>query len=152
VVAGEQGEAAELVALPLADLGAGQVADVVDVEYEQRAEVGVLQGLLGAAEAIAMQPPEIDARLEIDVGVARCRQLGLPVPMRIRVGDGGIFGHEPGFAGPPLVHRALSLGGAGSALAHGSRPCAPCRAPMGVSIDAASNSVLNRRPRQARSE
>ena len=37
-VAGEQRPAAELVALPFADLGRGDVADVVDVEDQQRAE------------------------------------------------------------------------------------------------------------------
>ena len=36
-VAGEQREAAQLVAFPFADLGAGDVADVVDVEQQQRA-------------------------------------------------------------------------------------------------------------------
>ena len=43
LVAGQQREAAELVALPLADLGAGEVADVVDVEEQQRAELRVLR-------------------------------------------------------------------------------------------------------------
>ena len=36
-------EAAELVALPFADLGGGDVADVVDVEEEQRAAMRVLE-------------------------------------------------------------------------------------------------------------
>ena len=44
-VAGEQRPAAELVALPFADLGGGDVADVVDVEDQKRAELGFLQRL-----------------------------------------------------------------------------------------------------------
>ena len=47
----EQRPAGELVALPLADLGRGDVADVVDVEHQQRAEVGLLQRLLDARRA-----------------------------------------------------------------------------------------------------
>ena len=50
-VAGEQRPAAELVALPFADLGRGDVADVVDVEDQQRAELGFLQRLLDARAA-----------------------------------------------------------------------------------------------------
>src|SRR5262249_58969864 len=53
-VAGEQRPAAKLVALPLADLGRGDVADVVDVEDEQRAELGFFQRLLDAAQPIAV--------------------------------------------------------------------------------------------------
>ncbi len=92
VVAGEQREPAQLVALPLADLGAGDVADVVDVEHQQRAEVGFLERLLGAAKPVAVQAAEIDARLEVHVGMPRCRDRPSPVPMRLdglqRVGLG----------------------------------------------------------------
>src|SRR5262249_32879465 len=51
---GEQGEAARLAAPPFADLGRGEVADVVDVEDEQRAQLGLLQRRLDAAEPVAM--------------------------------------------------------------------------------------------------
>jgi len=37
VASGKEGKAAKLVALPLADLGGGDVADVVDVEEEKPA-------------------------------------------------------------------------------------------------------------------
>ena len=60
------GEAAHLVPLPLADLGAGDVADVVDVEEQERAAVGLLQRVLGAAQAVAAQPVVVDAALEVD--------------------------------------------------------------------------------------
>ena len=42
--AGEQHVAGHLVARPLADLGAADVADVVVVEEQQRAELGGLEG------------------------------------------------------------------------------------------------------------
>ena len=136
VVAGQQREAAELVALPFADLGAGEIADVVDVEDQQRAEVGVLQRLLGAAEAIAVQPAEIDARLEVDVGVARRRQRAVPAPVRIEVAHRGVLGHHSGFSGP-LVHGAAPL--VARATQHHLRVrshlAAPCRAAPAVSID-----------------
>ncbi len=83
--AGEQRPAAELVALPLADLGRGDVADVVDVEHEQRAEVGFLQRLLDACEPIAVQPPIVDALLEIDPHGAERRQRAAPVVARIDI-------------------------------------------------------------------
>jgi hypothetical protein len=77
--------AAELVALPFADLGRGDVANVVDVEHEQRAELGILQRRLDAAEAIAVQPPVIDALLEIDAHGAECRQRAIPIIARVNV-------------------------------------------------------------------
>src|SRR5256885_12646512 len=51
---------------PLADLGRGDVADVVVVEQQQRAEVGLLQRLLGAAKSKAVQAAIVDALLEVD--------------------------------------------------------------------------------------
>jgi hypothetical protein len=83
VVAGEKSEAAELVALPFADLGAGDVADVVDVEEEKRAALGVLQGLAGAGEPVGAQPVEIDPALEIDRHMAGRAQMTSPIPVRI---------------------------------------------------------------------
>ncbi len=69
----------ELVALPFADLGGGDVADVVDVEQQQRAQLGVLQRLLGAADAVAAQAVEIDAALEVHAHGAPGRQRAVPV-------------------------------------------------------------------------
>ena len=62
----QQGVASVLVAGPLADVGAGDVADVVRVEQQQRAEVGLLQLLLGAREAIARGAAEVDPLLPVD--------------------------------------------------------------------------------------
>ena len=68
--AGQQRPARQLVALPLADLGRGEIADVVDVEHQQRAKFGLLQCLLGAAEAVAVQAAEIDALFRRDARAA----------------------------------------------------------------------------------
>ena len=84
-VARQQRPARELVALPFADLGRGQVADVVDVEHQQRAEVGVLQRLAGAAEPVVVQPAVVDALLEIDAHDAERGQRAAPVVARVDV-------------------------------------------------------------------
>ena len=81
----QQRPAAELVALPFPDLGRGDVADIVDVEDKQCAELGILQCRLDAAEAIAVQPPVIDALLEIDAHGAECRQRTTPVVARVDI-------------------------------------------------------------------
>ena len=70
-VAGQQRVARELVARPFADHGAGGVADVVLVEGQQRTQPGIGQRRARAREAVVVQPAEIDALLEIDLGVAR---------------------------------------------------------------------------------
>ena len=87
IVAGarDQRPAAQLVALPLADLGRGAIADVVDVEHEQRAELGFLQRLLHAAKPVAMQPPVIDPLLEVDAHDAERRQRPAPIVARVDV-------------------------------------------------------------------
>jgi hypothetical protein len=54
-VTGEQRPAAELVALPFADLGRGDIADIVDVEDQERPEVGFLQRLLDPASALILR-------------------------------------------------------------------------------------------------
>ena len=83
LAAHEQREAAELVALPLADLGAGDVADVVDVEEEQRAALRLVERRAGAREAVGTQPVEIDPALEVDADVAGRRDCAVPAPLRI---------------------------------------------------------------------
>ena len=90
-VAGEQRPAAELVALPLADLGRGEVADVVDVEDQQRAEVGFLQRLLDAARPVAVQAAVVDPLLEIDPHGAERRQRAAPVVARVDVLGAGVL-------------------------------------------------------------
>src|SRR5882757_4041724 len=66
-VAGKYREAAEFIARPLADSGGGDVADVVVVEAQQCAESGIADGLPGAAQAVTVETPKIDALLEIDI-------------------------------------------------------------------------------------
>ena len=77
-VAGEQRVARQLVARPLADHGAGRVADVVLVEAQQRAQPGVGERRARAREPVVVQPAEVDALLEVDLRVAR--RLQRPVP------------------------------------------------------------------------
>ena len=76
---------AQLVALPLADLGRGAVADVVDIEHQQRAELGFLQRRRTPAEPVAVQPPVIDPLLEIDRHGAERRQRTAPIVARVDV-------------------------------------------------------------------
>ncbi len=84
-VAGQQREAAELVALPFADLGAGDVADVVDVEEEQRATGRRFQRRAGTRQTVVAQAIEIDPALEIDRHMAVRRNRPVPAPVRIEM-------------------------------------------------------------------
>jgi hypothetical protein len=45
LAAGKKGEPTELIALPFADLCGGNVTDIVDIEEEQRAALGIFQRL-----------------------------------------------------------------------------------------------------------
>ena len=83
--AGQQRPARQLVAFPFADLGRGQITDVVDVEHQQRAEFGLLQRLLGAAEPVTVQAAEVDALLEVDAHDAERGQRTAPVMARVDV-------------------------------------------------------------------
>ena len=82
---GQQRPAADLVALPLADLGGGEVADVVGVHHQQRAEVGLVQRLAGAGEPVIVQAAVVDALLEVDAHGAEGRQRASPVVARVDV-------------------------------------------------------------------
>lgn len=64
-VARQQREARVLVAGPLADVGRGDVADVVRVEQQQRAEIRFLQLGLGAGKPVAAEFVEIDPLLPV---------------------------------------------------------------------------------------
>src|SRR6185369_4276055 len=86
----QQCPATDLVAFPLADLGRGEIADVVDVHHQQRAELGLLQRLTRAREAIVVQPAVVDALLEIDAHGAERRQSARPVVARIDVLGGDL--------------------------------------------------------------
>ena len=85
LAADEQHPARELVARPFADLGRGDVADVVVVEQNQRAEFGSFERRLRAAEPIAVHAAIIDPLLEIDAHGAEHRQMAAPVVARVDV-------------------------------------------------------------------
>src|SRR6202521_822272 len=98
---GEEREARELVALPFADLGRGHVADVVDVEEQERAELGALQRLARAGDPVAAQAVEFDAALEVHAHGAPGGQMPVPAVLRVEVGGLGLrFAHD-------LVHGDL---------------------------------------------
>ena len=84
-VAGQQAPARELVARPLADDGAGEIADVVLVEDEHGAEPGGRQRPARAAEAVGVQAPEIHALLEVDLHVAGRLQRTIPAVAGVHV-------------------------------------------------------------------
>src|SRR5713101_8414155 len=94
-VAGEEAPAGELVARPLADHGAGDVADIVLVEQEQGAQPRPGEGPAGAAEAVLVQAAEVHPLLEIHLGVAG--RLDRPVPAVLRIDRVGLPG--PGLRG-----------------------------------------------------
>src|SRR5581483_3466787 len=62
----EQAEAGELVVAPGPDRRRGDVADVARVEAEHRPEVGALEVLLGALEALAAKRLVVDPLLPVD--------------------------------------------------------------------------------------
>ena len=64
--AGEEREARHLVARPLPDVGARDVADVVEVEDQQGAELRCLERLADAVEPVVPQPLGVDALLPVD--------------------------------------------------------------------------------------
>jgi hypothetical protein len=93
LVAGQEREARQLIALPFADLGRSHVSDIVDVEQKERATFRVLERLPCARHAVAGKPPKVDPALEIDRRLARRLDRPLPIPMRLdrtatgRLGD-----------------------------------------------------------------
>ena len=113
--AGQQRPARQLVALPLADLGRGEIADVVDVEHQQRAKFGLLQCLLGAAEAVAVQAAEIDALLEVDAHDAERGQRAAPVVARVDVLGADL---TDGLVHGSLLEGSCTAGDTGSGLQH----------------------------------
>jgi hypothetical protein len=66
--------ARHLVAGPLADVRAGDVADVVEVEQQHGAEVGGVERGPGAAEAIGPEAVGVDALLPVDGHGSRRRE------------------------------------------------------------------------------
>jgi hypothetical protein len=86
-VAGQQTPARELVPGPLADHGAREIADVVLIEDEHGTEARAREGLAGAREAVGVQPPEVDALLEVDLHVAGRLERTVPAVPRIDLID-----------------------------------------------------------------
>jgi hypothetical protein len=84
-VAGKQRVARQLVAGPLADDGAGDVADIVLIEAQQGTEPRSGQRRARACEPIIVQAAEIDPFLEVDLRVSRCLQRAIPAMRRIDV-------------------------------------------------------------------
>ena len=103
-VAGEKCVAGELVARPFADHGAGDVANVVLVEAEQRAESRVSQRRARACKPVVVEPAEIDPFLAVDLGVTRRLQRPVPAVVWIDV----IRANDSGLAGFFLRHLQLS--------------------------------------------
>ena len=64
----QQGEADELVHRPGPDMGGGHVADVVEVEAQQRAEVARFELAAQPRQAFSAEPVEVDALLPVDRG------------------------------------------------------------------------------------
>ncbi len=72
--AGQQGIAGHLVARPLPDVGARDVADVVEVEEQDCTEVRGGQRVAGAGRAIGAQPIDVPAFFPVDVHRAGRRE------------------------------------------------------------------------------
>ena len=63
----QQGVAGHLVARPLADVGARDVADVVEVEQQDRADLRRRERLAGASQPVGAQSVDVPALLPVDV-------------------------------------------------------------------------------------
>src|ERR1051326_6360386 len=72
VVLRQQRETHELVHRPSADVRGGNVADVVHVEAEERAHLGLFKRRFDAREALLAQALDIDALFPIHTHEAEC--------------------------------------------------------------------------------
>jgi hypothetical protein len=86
VVLRQQGEAADLVLRPCADVRGRDVAHVVHVEAEDRAQLRIRQQLLDACEALSTQPVEVDPALPVDRHRSVSSNCHLMLPRRLVVG------------------------------------------------------------------
>ena len=66
VILRKKREAVRFILRPCADVGRGDVADIVHVEAEQRAHFRLLEKSFRAGEAFAAQPIEIDPILPVN--------------------------------------------------------------------------------------
>src|SRR4030095_6840356 len=116
-VPGQETPARQLVARPLADDGAREIANVVLVEHQERAECRVLKRRARATQRIGVQAAEVDALLEVDLGVTGRLERTIPAMAGVHVA----VGHGPGtgrvllagHGGPPLssLHKRTPAGG-----------------------------------------
>src|SRR5215472_1375106 len=83
--AAEKRIARQLVARPFADHRAGDVADVVLIEAEQRAESGIGERGARPCETVIVQTPEVDTLLEVDLRVPGRLQRTIPAMLRVDV-------------------------------------------------------------------
>ena len=87
-VGGKERIAADLVARPFADHAAGDVADVVVVEAEHRAQAGISQRPTRSGDPVTPQPVEVDALLEVDAHRSGRGDGPGPVPVGVHVAVG----------------------------------------------------------------
>ncbi len=114
----QQAPAGELVARPLADDRAREIADVVLIEREHRAQARGGQRLPGAAETVGVQAAEVHPLLEVHLHVAGRLQRPVPAVPRVHVVGGDGVGDWFLLA----CHRGLLAGPRYSTAARG---CAP---------------------------
>src|SRR5262249_27605353 len=128
----QQRPAANLVALPLADLGRGEVTDVVDVHHQEGAEVGFVKCRPRARQPVTVQAAVVHPLLEIDTHRAECRQRAAAVVAWVDV-----LGADDSGLSDRLGHLCL-LGCTGGAVSRCAAPLArllgsrgsPCPAPL----------------------
>ena len=119
LVAYQQRIAGDLVARPFADDCGSEIADVVVVEAQQRAEIGRGQRFLRAGQPVFMQPVEIDTLFKIDPRMPRRRDGTIPVVVGVQI----VIAGKDGGIGQILRHGGLPLVGRRSWLAgHHQRP------------------------------
>ena len=90
--AGQEGEADQLVHGPGADVRGRHIADIGEVEGEQGAEIGALEGVVETAQALVPEPTEVDPLFPVDgVGTVRadshCRSPHSARPTKLEHGD-----------------------------------------------------------------
>src|SRR5439155_4835573 len=84
-VSGEQAVPDQLVARPLADDGARDIANVVLIDTQHRAQPGLAQRLTGPGQAITVQARKVDALVEIQLGRAGSLKRQVPAVCRLEI-------------------------------------------------------------------
>src|SRR2546422_9945141 len=91
---------------PFADDRAREIADVVLVEHEERAETRARQRLARAPEPIRVQTTEVHALLEVHLRVSGRLERSVPPVAGVHVGGG----HRPGLGRGLLPGHGCLLG------------------------------------------